>query len=150
MNVVVKFCIRNPDWHEGMNEKDEQHIPKYSHSSSFKFPEKVIDCATRETNSYELTIVAEDETNSETSTLGTVLLEDVHVTEFRHGEESTPVVISNEIIHEVVTTQKENGKLYWYYFLKENVDILNLECSIWLSASHRDQLLREVPGLALV
>jgi hypothetical protein len=159
MNIVVKIWVRNPEWycdeHKNPDERKEWEqlnaakIARHSHCAAFKFSEEVTGYSKKDTNTYELTISAEDEGNENSAVLGTVLLEDVHVTEFKHGEDSTPVVISNDIIHDIVTTQKENGKLCWNYYLKENIDILNLESNIWLSSAHKDQILKEVPGLML-
>ncbi|NRF42007.1 hypothetical protein [Pedobacter foliorum] len=149
MNIVIKIWVRNPEWYSNDQKNPDNRIPKHSHSAAFKFSEEVTSYAKVDTDTYELIISTEDDSNENSAVLGTVVLKDVHVTEFNHGEDSTPVIISNEIIHDIVTTQKESGKICWDYFLKENIDILNLESNIWLSAAHRDQLLKEVPGLTL-
>lgn len=159
MDIEVNIKVRNPEWYETdqgkLRSKAERElmptdVPKHSYSVKFKMVEKTERYQQKADQSYTMRFLAPDQVGLENPVFQSVVLKDVDVTEFIHGSRSTWVVVSNELIHNTIADQNSGGgKHYWYYYLHGDADYFELERNIWLSRSHVEQILKEVPFFSL-
>lgn len=145
MEIQINISVRNRDWYwkEDAYQKEwiiinGDKVPKYSPAVSFLIHANVQEY--RKDDSEQYTFKVKNTRQSE-NPYKEVLVNELDVTEFIHARETTPVIVSKSILHNAMAAQNQGkGKLYWYYFIKENADYVQLESNIWLSKSHYDLL----------
>lgn len=159
MDIVISIKVRNPEWYEDEDgtplsaEEREllpSDVPKHNYSVKFKMAEQTVRYEQKADQTYALKFLAPDQIGLENPIFQTVILKDIDATEFVHEERSTWVVVSNELIHNTISAQNSGGgRYYWYYYLHGDADYFEFTRNIWLSKSHVDQILKEVPSFSL-
>ena len=145
MEIQVNISVRNPEWYWKDDDYQEtwiaingDKIPKYSPMISFKVDAEIQQYIKGELDRYTFKVKA---TAQSAGLYREVLINDLDVTEFIHAEGSTPVIVSKSILQGVMAAQNNGtGRFYWYYFIKEDADFVQVESNIWLSRVHFDYL----------
>lgn len=113
---------------------NEDKISKHSAFVDFEFIFEVKACSDNRNGIYKLKVYNLDSQNNDKPTENIISIEDVTIIEFIGDTEKECVVISNELIHQYIgSTKGKGGRLYWYFYLKENADHNMLTENIWLS-----------------
>lgn len=145
MEIQINISVRNQDWYwKEDNYKEEwiaingDKIAKYSPAVSFLIDADVQRYMKAEVDAYTFKISNKDQSSNP---YREVFIDQLDVTEFIYADGTTPVIVSKSILHNMMAAQNEGkGKFYWYYFIKEDADYVQVESNIWLSRSHFDIL----------
>lgn len=145
MKIQINISVRNKDWY--WNEDDYQQewiiingdkVAKYSPLVSFLIDAEVQEYRKGDLDKYTFKLKNTDQSESP---YREVSLGQLDVTEFIYADGSTPVIVSKSILYNVMAGQNQGkGKFYWYYFIKEDADYVQLQSNIWLSGDHYDFL----------
>ncbi len=141
MRHVINIKVRNPDWYVATSEStlsresweiiNEGKIPKHAIFTEFEYKFEILDYHEWIETKYNIEIYSEK--NNKVNRVGVFTINNVKVVEFKGEQQSSFVVVSNELIHQFISAKKENGKLYWYVFLKENCNYLKLYDNVWIT-----------------
>ncbi|WP_316840064.1 hypothetical protein [Pedobacter gandavensis] len=141
MEIQINISVRNPEWYWSDDDYkkewiaiNSEKVAKYSPAISFLINADVQRYSKGELEKYTFKISNKDQS---VNPFKEVLVDQLDVTEFIYADGSTPVIVSKSILHNVMAAQNQGkGKFYWYYFIKEDADYVQLESNIWLSRAH--------------
>jgi len=145
MQIQINISVRNKDWYWSEDDYQKEWIiingdkvAKYSPSVSFLIDAEVQEYKKGDLDKYTFKL---KNTDQSVSPYREVSIGQLDVTEFIYADGITPVIVSKSILHNVMAAQNHGmGKFYWYYFIKEDADYIQLESNIWLSKAHYDHL----------
>jgi hypothetical protein len=158
MKIAVNIKVRNPEWYwpkerlidstkkDSMSRKEwemlnEDKIPKHSEEVDFEFKFDVKSYKDNRNSEYHLTINVSDNVDFTNPSTHNVIIKNVTVVGFIGDKEESYVVVSNELIHQFISAKKNaNGRLYWYFYLKEDSDYVRLTDNIWISYSENEKI----------
>lgn len=148
MKVQINISVRNPDWYWKEDDYQETWIAingdkeaKYLLSVTFGFDVDITEYVKPELDQHTFKFKAFGKDSAENPQMQEVILNDLDITQFRHAEGSIHVIVSKSILHHVMAAQNNGaGKFYWYYFIKEGVEYVEVERNVWLSREHFDEL----------
>jgi len=129
---------------------NEDKIPKHSIEVDFEYNFDVISYKDNRNSKFDITLFnTSNEANTNPLPV-TFTLHDVTVVEFAGELEKSYVIVSNELIHQFISAKKNsNSKLYWYFYLKENSDYVQLSDNIFLSNVEFENLTNQFGKFAI-
>lgn len=167
MKIAVNIKVRNPEWYwtkEQIAESkkkgsmsraewemlNEDKIPKYSAEVDFDFMFDVKSYIDKRDSDFYLTVYVSNKNDKTYPAVHNILVKDVTVVGFIGDKEESYVIVSNELIHQFISAKKNsNGKLYWYFYLKENSDYVQLSDNILLSNAEFEKLTNQFGKFAI-
>lgn len=151
MKISVNIKVRNPEWYwtpEELLESKEagslsredfeaingDKIKKHDEFVDFEYKFEVINYTTNPKTTFDLSIFTSESEEYVNPTEHILKLENVTIVEFIGKTEKSLVVVSNDLIHQFIGASKGNdGRIYWYFYLKENTPYKRLCDNIWIS-----------------
>jgi len=151
MKISVNIKVRNSLWYwtkEEIKESKKKNsmsrqewellnkskVPKHVRFVDFDYKFDVKTFSENRNGLYNLIVYSSISEEIEDSKQKTVPIEDVTIIEFKGESERAHVVVSNDLIYQYIGAQKgKDGCLYWYFYLKENINCNMLTNNIWLS-----------------
>lgn len=150
MKISVNIKVRNPEWYESIEEIkksksesicieewiafNEYKIGKHTTFVDFEYSFVVNSYIVNKKGMFRLSVSNCDNVINNNPKKQIFLLDNVSVIEFIGNNNKGYVVVSNELIHEYWSEQKNAESCqYFYFYLKENTDHNKLTENIWLS-----------------
>ena len=125
-------------------------IPKYSAEVDFDFMFYVKSYIDKRDSDFYLTVYVSNKNDKTYPAVHNILVKDVTVVGFIGDKEESYVIVSNELIHQFISAKKNsNSKLYWYFYLKENSDYVQLSDNIFLSNVEFENLTNQFGKFAI-
>ncbi|MBN8702741.1 MAG: hypothetical protein J0M08_06735 [Bacteroidetes bacterium] len=145
--MEVKICIkvRNPEWYwtakdikdsKGYYEEwkllNEDKVYKHVNFVEFEFNFPVLNY--EDTRNGEINVLyGEIDEQTNLPEWKVAKFTNMTVARFKGEIKSEYVALSNDIIHQFIGAKNKKGKLYWYFYIKEDIECKKLDENIWLS-----------------
>lgn len=149
----ISVRVRNATWYEAAKEyktteeweiMNNDKISKHYEEVDFTFLHPINNIVLSNDTKHSFQLLSK-----EGKSLGNKELDELVIHFFEHDDDKSFVIISNSILHSFYI-QKQHGKTYVYFYIKEDVEYDEVTPYIWLSKEHRDILSGDNGGFGIV